>query len=288
MKQRGISFSGLCLGLLLALTCSAQHQSGSPAGDLSYSFTVFYLNYATSQDQGDRYNVTNLKFLDRGAPVNLVVHHGSVSRQFAYRGQSSFSFVKEIAAQDGVLQYRPLLSVDFGTPGQKMIVLLRRPDATLQALVYDLSVQVIPSEVVWLINLSRQTLLAKIDEKSAQVAFRQMEEFPAEGEGTKYRVPFVLAYEMGNTPQFIERRRLAVRKNGRVLLIVYPERQNPMQLTYHKHGVGKPLTPDHTNASDKVYNYRRSTIEEELEKRRQILREAGRGAAAESTPDPQP
>ena len=163
-----------------------------------------------------------------------------------------FSFIKRSNAQDetarsrlvlyfynengtdeeGEIIYKPVLNVSLGASGQKLILVINKPDGNLGARVFDMSEDAFPLNNVQLLNFSKQSVMVRLGKKVGAVAPFKSKNFPVEIEQRRSAINFALATNAGGQSEIIEKTRIAFTKNRRRLILVYNDPREPAKIRH--------------------------------------------------------
>ena len=247
--------------MLLGASTIARGQGAQEAAR-EYYFNVVYLSLADSGGMREE-EPLNIKFFADQAPIHLSVHSGGISSYFSYKGAPVLYFYNENGTdEEGEIIYKPVLNASLGASGQKLIFVIAKPDGSLGARVFDMSVESFPLNTAQLLNFSKQPLLVRLGKEAGGVAPSKSRNFPIEIEQRREAINFALATNVGGQPEVIEMKRIAVTKNGRRLILVHNDPSQPAKIRHRVFPIARPVA---------VKN--RSDLELEAENYEQFMRD---------------
>ena len=214
-----------------------------------YSFSVVYLSYQNSEINTKRIPGINVKFRSDNERISLSVSEASISRTFVYRGSDPLVFFKEEIGPEGEVVFRPLVDVKLGKPGRKLITLVCNMAGSLKAYCFDMKEEAFLPGTIRLINFSKYPVRAKLGQDNAEIQPFKMHDYKVDGKTKKFLCALILGAYDEEGFYIIERRRLVATKDGRKLLFVYPDPQNPDRVTYANYGFEG--IPEYGNISDR-------------------------------------
>ena len=235
-------------------------QSSIQASIGRYSLSVFFINYQEAVSAGTNSSGINLSYLSRGKVTRVRAKESALTRDLNYVGPSKFSFVKEITKPDGTVTYAPLVSANLGAKGRKCIVLIRDPNGRLVSKVFDISGAEFAENTVRCINLSRNSIRAKVGSRINDLSSMDAIDFEVSGKSQKFLVPFILAtVNQGAKPVIIENGRLTIRQGGRILVLLYHDPKDLSNVRYRRIALTKQLQFEETAVDlDAVRNAEKS------------------------------
>jgi hypothetical protein len=257
------------LFLLTAFLCSGGWQGlfaqeGQPAIE-RYNFNVIFLSYPAPNEPYVEQPL-NLKFFSNKKVYNISTHEGGMSRYFNYKGASLLHFVKENGTNEmGEKIYAPVLQVDMGKSGQKLIFIIRKPNGKFVGTSFDMSLKAFPENTMRVFNFSNQAVKAKVAKRVRSIEPFKSQNFEVEAEQRKILLDFALATAVNNKTKVIEMTRLAFTKNGRRLVLVYNDVRNSEVIRYRAFPIARPVAVD--NKSDEeleVEDYEKYERQERL------------------------
>jgi len=247
--------------MLLGASTIARGQGAQEAAR-EYYFNVVYLSLADSGGMREE-EPLNIKFFADQAPIHLSVHSGGISSYFSYKGAPVLYFYNENGTdEEGEIIYKPVLNASLGASGQKLIFVIAKPDGSLGARVFDMSVESFPLNTAQLLNFSKQPLLVRLGKEAGGVAPSKSRNFSIEIEQRREAINFALATNVGGQPEVIEMKRIAVTKNGRRLILVHNDPSQPAKIRHRVFPIARPVA---------VKN--RSDLELEAENYEQFMRD---------------
>ena len=244
-------FTSLCFIFLCLSVVSGQTEEVSVEATVpEYAFSVVYLSYQGGEVLKKRVPGINLKFRSDKVTCHVSAREEMMSRSFFYRGSTPLVFYKEVTGAEGEVIYQPLVRVQLGKPGRKLIVIVRNETGALQAFTFDMNEEIFLPGTVRLLNFSKQVVRGKIAENMVMVPTMKMHDFRVEGESRKFLVSLILAASDGEELYLIEKRRFSTSRNGRKILFIYPDPKNLNRVTYATYRYGS--LPRGENFSDEV------------------------------------
>ena len=197
-----------------------------------YYFNVVYYSLADSGDMREE-EPLNVKFFADQVPIHLSARSGDASDYFSHKGAPVLYFYNENGTdEEGEIIYKPVLNVSLGAPGQKLIFVIKKPDGSLGARVFDMSEDAFPLNNVQLLNFSKQPVMVQIGKEVGAVAPLKSKNFPVEIEQRRSAINFALATNSGGQPEIIEKKRIAFTKNRRRLILVHNDRREPAKIRH--------------------------------------------------------
>ena len=197
-----------------------------------YYFSVVYLSLADSGDMREE-KPLNVKFFADEAPIHLSARSGDASDYFSHKGAPVLYFYNENGTdEEGEIIYKPVLNVSLGASGQKLILVIYKPDGSLGARVFDMSEEAFPLNNAQLLNFSKQPVMVRLDEEVGAVAPFKSKNFSVEIEQRRSAINFALATNAGGQSEIIEKKRIAFTKNRRRLILVYNDPREPAKIRH--------------------------------------------------------
>ena len=217
-------------------------------GIRKYHFNILYMSLFGSSSGGIA-KPLNIKFFADEEPIHLSTQDGEMSSYFRHVGASTLNFYRENGTnEEGEIIYKQVLNVDLGASGQKLIIVIPKPNGALVSRVFDMDQDKFPINTAQLLNFSQQTILAKLGEKVASVASLKSKNIPLLVEKRRDVINFALAVNIDGKPEVVEIKRVAFTQNGRRLIMVYNDPRNPSKVRHRFYHIARPL--DVTNRSD--------------------------------------
>ena len=197
-----------------------------------YYFNIVYLSLADSGGMREE-EPLNVKFFADQVPIHMSARSGDASDFFSHKGAPVLYFYNENGTdEEGEIIYKPVLNVSLGASGQKLIFVIKKPDGSLGARVFDMSEDAFPLNNVQLLNFSKQPVIVRLDEEVGAVAPFKSKNFSVEIEQRRSAINFALATNSGGQPEIIEKKRIAFTKNRRRLILVYNDPHEPAKIRH--------------------------------------------------------
>ena len=210
-------------------------------GSRKYHFNILYISLFGSSS-GDTANPLNIKFFADEKPIHLSSQDGEMSSYFRHTGASILYFYHENGMnEEGDIIYKPVLNVNLGLSGQKLIIVIPKPDGTLVSRVFDMDEETFPSNSAQLLNFSQQTVLVKLGEKVGSVASSKSRNIPIFVERRRDVINFALAVSIDGKTEIVERKRFAFTQNGRRLILVYNDPRDVEKVRHRIYHIARPL-----------------------------------------------
>lgn len=254
------------VGVLISLSTwqSLSAQEGQPKIE-AYNFSVIYLSYPLP-NQSFKERPLNLKFFSDQKAINISAHEGGMSRFFSHKGVSQLQFYRENGTNEaGEIQYAPVLRVDMGKSGQKLLLIIRKPNGTYAGTSFDMSLKAFPMNSMRVFNFSNQPVQARVGKKVGSIEPFKAKNFEVRVAKRKDLLDFALAtLEKGKT-KIVELTRLAFTQNGRRLIFVFNDTRKPELVRYRVYPVARPVAVE--NESDEeleVEDYEKYERQERL------------------------
>ena len=202
-----------------------------------YNFCVLYLDY--NQDQASKANSSQIRwhYVSNETPYKLSVTSGGVSRDYTYKGASNLAFYNELIKADEEKVYQPLLQVALGKPGRKLIVIFGDGNGNYRGIAQEIGESVLPIDTLRVLNLSKQSVAAMVGEERSQVEPMESVNFSVSGSTRRFRLPLAMAVNKNGRIKIIEKRKMAFAQGTRKMLILFPDRRRPGDLSYTTLGV---------------------------------------------------
>ena len=236
-----------------------------PQASNEYNFNVIYLSFPDPEGKQTEQPL-NLKFFSDEKAINLSAHEGGISRYFSHKGESRLYFFREAGTdEEGEIIYKPILNVDLGKSGQKLIFVIRKPNGSLGGQVFDMNLKAFPLNSLQLFNFSQKAMKARVADSVGTIAPFKAKNFAVEVEQRKIALDFALATEVDGRAKVIEMTRLAFRKNGRRLILVHNDPRNPEEIRYRVFPIARPTAVDNVSATElEVEDYEKYRREERM------------------------
>lgn len=262
----------LCVSFLLLEGHSQSLGQKATEGIQKYHFNILYLSLFGSSSLGTAQPL-NIKFFADEEPIHLSVQDGEMSGYFRHVGASTLYFYHENGTnEEGEIIYKPVLNVDLGASGQKLIIVIPKSNGDLVSRVFDMDQDTFPFNTAQLLNFSQQTVLAKLGKKVASVASSKSKNIPISVEKRRDIIDFALAVNIDGKTEVVGFKRVAFTQNGRRLIMVYNDSRDPGKIRHKFYRIARPLNVK--NRSDEVMekenvdeymqgDYRTEGVEEE-------------------------
>tara|TARA_B100000989_G_scaffold130968_1_gene97245 strand:- start:330 stop:1178 length:849 start_codon:yes stop_codon:yes gene_type:complete len=226
----------------LFLECHSQSLGqNATEGIRKYHFNILYISLFGSSS-GDTAKPLNVKFFADEEPIHLSSQDGEMSSYFNHTGASILYFYHENGTnKEGDIIYKPVFNVNLGSSGQKLIIVIPKPDGTLVSRVFDMGEDTFPSNSAQLLNFSQQTVLAKLGDKVGSVASSKSRNIPISLERRRDVINFALAVNIDGKAEIVEMKRVAFTQNGRRLILVYNDPRDPEKVRHRIYHIARPL-----------------------------------------------
>jgi hypothetical protein len=236
-----------------------------PQASNEYNFNVIYLSFPDPEGKQTEQPL-NLKFFSDEKAINLSAHEGGISRYFSHKGESRLYFFREAGTdEEGEIIYKPILNVDLGKSGQKLIFVIRKPNGSLGGQVFDMNLKAFPLNSLQLFNFSQKAMKARVADSVGTIAPFKAKNFAVEVEQRKIALDFALATEVDGRAKVIEMTRLAFRKNGRRLILVHNDPRNSEEIRYRVFPIARPTAVDNVSDTElEVEDYEKYRREERM------------------------
>lgn len=221
------------LSFLFLIAASAV-VSGQVAQDEAreYYFNVIYLSLVDSGSMKEE-KPLNVKFFADKEPIHLSARSGDASDYFIHIGNPVLYFYNENGTnEEGEIIYKPVLNVPLGASGQKLIFVIEKPGGSLDARVFDMSVDALPLNTAQVLNFSNELVMVRLGKEVGSVASFKKKNFPVEIEKRRAAINFALAVNVNGKPKVIEMKRMAFIKNRRQLILVYNDTSEPVKIRH--------------------------------------------------------
>ena len=239
---QGLHLQCACFTSLLILLGASSIAWGQGAQDVAreYYFNVVYLSLADSGSMKEE-KPLNVKFFADQVPIHLSARSGEVSSYFSHRGAPVLYFYNENGTnEEGEIIYKPALNVDLGASGQKLIFVIEKPDSSLGARVFDMSVDAFPLNTTQVLNFSKVPVMVRLGEEVGGVASFKNKNFPVEIEQRRAAINFALAIKVNGQPEVVEMKRIAFTKNRRQLILIYNDPSKPAKIRHRIFPIAVP------------------------------------------------
>ena len=164
--------------------------------------------------------------------------HGSLSRTIRYDGPSQFMFFDRQVDELGVVIRTPLVQLDLGRPGPKIILLTTKNDGTIMGRVLRTDKKNFPDNVVRVLNYSDQPTRVQIQNTSENLPVRSINDFKVSfKDEPRAMVPLIIAGFADGKGHLVARKRIGMRDGGRELIIIYSHPSDDKKLSYALHSV---------------------------------------------------
>ncbi len=230
-----------------------------------YNFSIIYLNYP-APDEPYVEQPLNLKFFSDKKIFNISAHEGGMSRYFNYKGAPILQFVKENGTNEmGEKLYAPVLKVDMGKSGQKLIFIIRKPNGSFVGTSFDMSLKAFPTNNIRLFNFSNRAVKAKVAKRVGSIDPFKARNFELEVDKRKTLLDFALATSANGKSKVIEMTRLAFTKNGRRLILVYNDVRQLKEIRYRVFPIARPVAVENeSDAELEVEDYEKYERQERM------------------------
>lgn len=221
-------FLGVCVSLVA-------QDSQNPLKD--YSFSVILLDY--DNDAINKGKISQLKwcYFSEKTPYKCNLFGGRLSTDFFYKGLNQLTFFKEELGAEGEKLYEPKLKVALGNPGRKLIVIFGNGKGNYRGLALEIGENKLPQDQLMMINLSKQPVMAKVGERQSLVNAMDSFNFKVSGPTKRFRLPLAMAMNKEGRVKVIEKRKMSFTQGGRKVMLLYPDRRRPNNLTYSIYNV---------------------------------------------------
>tara|TARA_B110000483_G_scaffold45613_1_gene56969 strand:+ start:892 stop:1734 length:843 start_codon:yes stop_codon:yes gene_type:complete len=238
-------------------------------GIRKYHFNILYISLFGSSS-GAIAEPLNIKFFADEEPIHLSSQDGEMSSYFRHVGAPVLYFYHENGInEEGDIIYKPVLNVDLGPSGQKLIIVIPKSNGTLVSRVFDMDQDTFPLNSAQLLNFSQHTVLAKLGEKVGSVASSKSKNIPISIERRRDVINFALAVNIDGKTEVVEMKRLAFTQNGRRLILVYNDPRDPEKVRHRIYRIAKPLNvknrSDEELEKENLEEYKTQYIEEDIE-----------------------
>ncbi|MEO0793873.1 MAG: hypothetical protein AAFX93_01850 [Verrucomicrobiota bacterium] len=202
---------------------------------------IFHVLYFAKNDIGSGVldSGVDLKFATNGDEVyQVAAYPNQLSRAMSYsNGSSVLTFFKEVPDGEGGMVRQPMARVDLGKPGTKLIIMTPNSQRRLSARAVDIGGYDFGKNKVRIINFSKQTVRAMVGETIADIVPMSLKDYSFSGDTRRFFVPFAMAGFNNEESYVIEKKRYAVKRDGRHLIIVFQDSRNPERVTYRSFAI---------------------------------------------------
>lgn len=203
----------------------------------NYSFCVLFLDYNREAASKETISRIRWHYLSNKNPYKLSVSDGGVSRDYTYKGTSDLMFYNEIPKANGEKAYQPLLRVALGEPGRKLIIIFGDGNGNYRGIAKEISESVLPNNTLMILNLSKQTVAAKVGDEQSRLGPMESVNFSVSGSTKRFRIPLALAVSKNERIKIIEKRKMAFTQDTKKIVILFPDRRQLDDLSYIIHTV---------------------------------------------------
>jgi hypothetical protein len=169
----------------------------------------------------------------------LSVGNAGVSRDYTYKGTSDLTFYNEIPKANGEKAYQPLLRVALGKPGRKLIVIFGDGNGNYRGVTHEIDESVLPADSLMLLNLTKQTVAARVGEEQSRIGPMKSVNFSVSGSTKRFRIPLAMAVSKNERVEIIEKRKMAFTQGGRKIVLLFPDKRRPDDLSYLIHSLAE-------------------------------------------------
>ena len=205
--------------------------------EYQYNFCVFYLDYNQDEQSKESSSQMRWHYVSNKTPYRLSVNGGGVSRDYTYKGASNVTFYNELIKADGEKAYQPLLQVALGKPGRKLIVIFGDGNGNYRGIAQEIGESVLPIDTLRVLNLSKQSVAAMVGEERSKIGPMKSVNFSVSGSTKRFRLPLAMAVNKNERIKIIEKRKMAFTQGTKKMLILFPDRRRPDDLSYTTHEV---------------------------------------------------
>lgn len=203
----------------------------------NYNFCVLFLDY--NRDAASKGATAQIRwhYISNKNPYKLSVGNAGVSRDYTYKGTSDLTFYNEITKADGAKKFQPLVQVALGKPGRKLIVIFGDGNGNYRGVAREIDDSVLPMDSLMLLNLTKQTVAARVGEQQLRIGPMKSANFSVSGSTKRFRLPFAMAVSKNERIELIEKRKMAFTQGTRKMVILFPDRRRPDKISYTTHSV---------------------------------------------------
>jgi hypothetical protein len=237
-------------GAALVFFALSTLSSGAQARN-EYAFRVLFLNRNVEVQDGLVELGVNLEFETQEEVFLVAAYVGKLTRYFRYVGEPELSFFRQREDGEGKPVREPLLSVDLGEPGEKLIILMRTPSGALKAMVQDVGSGSLVLGDVRIMNFTRFEVAVRIGDVLTKVeGMRSRDITPAITKPRKME-RLALAVMDGDMSRILENRRVLFRRDESKLILVHPNINAADTMAYTMISIESEGIPE-DNVSDKA------------------------------------
>ena len=247
-----IGFLPLSLGLFVSIlfptwAFSQIGNEGGPPQDVVnkqiqdiYLINLLYLP-RSAEFQGKLDNGFSMFFRSDEEDFRINAIPGKMTKTIQYKGSRKMMFFKEpVLGPDGEMIREPLLNLNLSRPGRKLVFLTRTEQGVISGKVMDIDNQGFSENVVRIMNVSQQKVKAKVGESVDDIPAMGLKDFRVDYDKKRFLVPLLIAGHNGEDIYKIEDRKMAMTQGGRKMLLLFPRRNNPNELTYTQFTIQPP------------------------------------------------
>ncbi|MDP0495668.1 MAG: hypothetical protein Q7Q73_05620 [Verrucomicrobiota bacterium JB024] len=216
-----------------------------------YAFRILFMNSDAEVEGGLIELGVNLEFETHEEVFRVAAYAGKLTRYFRYVGVPELNFFQQTVDDEGNPLRSPVISVDLGVPGDKLIILMRTPSGELKAMVQDVSSGSLVLGDVRIMNFTRFEVAVRIGELVTKVGgMRSRDITPAIAKPRKME-RLALAVMDGDMTRILENRRVLFRRDESKLILVHPDSRAADAMAYTMISIEpEPIPQD--NVSDKA------------------------------------
>lgn len=227
-----LSLLSICSGILAQVVGQNTEEAVK-----NYNFCVLFLDY--NQDSASKGTTAQVRwhYISNKNPYKLSIGNAGVSRDYTYKGTSDLTFYNEIPKVNGEKTYEPLLRVALGKPGRKLIVIFGDGNGNYRGVAQEIGDSVLAIDSLMLLNLTKQTIAARVGEAQSRIGPMKSFNFTVSGSTKRFRLPLAMAVSKNGRIEVIEKRKMAFTQGGRKMVILFPDRRRPDEISYTTHSV---------------------------------------------------
>ncbi|MEM0964948.1 MAG: hypothetical protein AAGJ81_02190 [Verrucomicrobiota bacterium] len=182
---------------------------------------------------------------------------GSLTRTIRYQGNPNFFFFKPETSAEGEITRIPLVNINLGKPGRKIIFLTRDEKQRISARVMHVGRETLPENTVRVMNFSQQSAVIRVDEEDARLNSMDAEDFRIKSDKPRFRVRLAMAGHDGESTYVFENKKMAMAQGARELILLYPNPREPQKLTYSLFPIrDEPFQSNYSDAEISDEGYR--------------------------------
>ncbi|MGC6455230.1 MAG: hypothetical protein ACON39_06720 [Coraliomargaritaceae bacterium] len=209
---------------------------------------LLYMRNPSTEAEGlDR--ALSLFYTGEDEDFRINAFHGSLSRTIRYDGPSQFMFFDRKVSELGEVIRTPLVELNLGRPGPKIILLTTKEDGTIIGRVLRTDKRNFPDNVVRVLNYSDQPTRVQVQNTADDLPVRSINDFSVEMDDERAMVPLIIAGFTDGEAHLVARRKIGMRDGGRELVIIYSHPRDNKKLSYALHSVAEQTF--YGNFSDK-------------------------------------